>query len=72
MDLQICADKDARSGGKGWANAFLVLPLEPLMSFYLALPDEQRNSPANFEGFHLETNVTTLLEDGLAPKYQRI
>jgi hypothetical protein len=60
----------AREDRAGWANAMLVLPLEPLMSFFHALPDEQRNLPVMYEGFHLGSNVTALLDGVLASKYQ--
>lgn len=65
------AREDARNGGAGWANAMLIIPNETLLSFYAAMPEKQRNSPVRFEGFHLEPNVTTLLDGVLAPKYRR-
>jgi hypothetical protein len=71
-DLEELAREDARKGGKGWANGVLVTPLEKLISFYRAMPEERRNSLARFEGFHLEPNVTALLDGVLAPKYQRV
>jgi hypothetical protein len=40
------------------------------MSFFHALPDEQRNLPVMYEGFHLGSNVTALLDGVLASKYQ--
>jgi hypothetical protein len=66
------AREDARQGGKGWANAMLVTPLEALTSFYRTLPEDRRNLPAIYKGFHLEPNVTALLEGVMAPKYQRV
>lgn len=66
------AREDARSGGKGRANAMLALPMESIISFYLAVPEEQRNSPAAFEGHLLEPSVTTILDGVLASKYQRV
>jgi hypothetical protein len=66
------AHENAREGRTGWANAMLVLPLEPLMLFYRSLPDEQRNMPAIYEGFHLGSSMTALLDGVLAPKYQRV
>jgi hypothetical protein len=71
-DLEEIARENARMGGKGWANAMQVLPLGPLMSFYHALPDEKRNSPAMFDGFYLEPNLTALLDGVLPPRYQRV
>jgi hypothetical protein len=71
-ELDDLAHENARTGKKGWANAMLVLPMEPLISFYQALPEEQRNLPAVYEGFHMEPNVTALLDSALAPKYQLV
>jgi hypothetical protein len=70
--LEKLAHENARRGGRGWANALLVTPLEALISFYLAMPEVERNSPARFDGLQLEPNVTTLLDNSLASRYQRV
>lgn len=72
-DLQSLANADAREGGKnGRANAFLIVPMEALISFYHAMSPERRNTPATFDGFLLEPNVTAILDRVLASKYQRV
>jgi hypothetical protein len=50
----------------------LALPMESIISFYLAVPMEQRNLPSVFKGCHLEPNVTAILDGVLASKYQRV
>lgn len=69
-ELGELARKDVHNDGRGWANAMLVTPLERLISFYQAMPEDGRNSPAEFEGHNLEPNVTLLLEGVWASKYQ--
>lgn len=71
-ELSELVREDGRKGGNGRANAMLVLPVETLNSFYRAMPEKERNSPATIEGFNLEPNVTTLLEGVMASKYQRV
>jgi len=71
-DLQYLARENVRRGRKGRANAFLILPVETLVTFYNSLPEAGRDSLAIFEGCALGPNVTTLLEDILAPKYKQV
>lgn len=71
QDLQELALQDARRGGKGRANAILALPLELLTKAYQAMPPEARDSPVTIEGHFLDGNVPVVLEDVVAPKFQR-
>ena len=70
--LREIALEDARRGGKGRANAILVLPVKNLMGAYLALSPHERNAPILFWENQLDETVTALLDDITAPKYQRI
>jgi hypothetical protein len=70
QDLRELALKDAREGGKGRANAMLVLPLQLIRDVYLAMSPETRNRPITFEGSHLEGNVLAVLEGVAVPKYR--
>lgn len=70
--LQDSALQDALEGRRGWANAFLALPLEDLRDFYLTLPPEQRDAPAKFQGRILESNIPALFDTFPVPKYRRV
>ncbi len=54
--------EDARSGGKGRANAVLALPLKDITDAYLALSPEERNSPVFIEKNHFDQTVPAVLE----------
>jgi hypothetical protein len=71
---RICklALKDARNGGKGRANAMLVLPLKHLTENYLSLLPKKCNAPILYEKHRLEETVPAMLEGITAPKYQRL
>jgi len=64
--------KDARNGGKGRANAMLVLPLKQLTEEYLSMPPEKYNAPILYEKHRLEETVPAILEGITVPKYQRL
>lgn len=64
--------KDARNGGKGRANAMLVLPLKHLTENYLSMPPKECNAPILYEKHRLEETVPAMLEGITAPKYQRL
>jgi hypothetical protein len=70
-DLEEAAWKDAQQGGKGRANAILVIGLHDLMSFYRTIPVDQRGDPICLEGHQLDESVTALLDDLDSPKYRR-
>ena len=70
--LRAAVLEDVRLGGKGWANAFLTIPLEKLQYFYQSLAPEDRNFPVTFRGSRLESNIPALLEDLAVPKFLRI
>jgi hypothetical protein len=69
-DLRERALEDARTGGHGWANAVLTLPLRQVRAFYLATPAEDRNRPVLFQGHRLDETVAVVLEDISVPGYQ--
>lgn len=64
--------EDLHKRGRGWANAFLILPEKSLREFYLSLPPEKLNSAVTFEGMDLEGSVPALLEGVEVPRFQRI
>lgn len=64
--------EDVRLGGKGWANAFLTIPLEELRNFYHSLAPEDRDYPVTFRDSILESNIPAILEDMVVPKFLRL
>jgi len=71
-DLCDLAIKDAQIGGKGRANAILAVPLKQIYSSYSAMSPTERNTPILFEQNQLDETVTTVLDNILASKYQRL
>lgn len=69
-DLQERALEDARTGGNGWANAVLNLPLTQVRAFYSATSAEDRNRPVLFQGHRLDETVAAILEDVPVPRYK--
>ena len=71
---RICelALKDARTGGKGRANAVLVLPLKDITNAYLAVSPKERNSPIFIKKNRFDETVPTVLEGITVLKYQRL
>lgn len=72
QDLQELALQDARSGGKGRANAILALPVQLLTRAYRAMSPEERDFPITIEGHYLDGNIPAVLEEVLAPKLRRV
>jgi len=70
-DLEKLAWKDARQGGKGRANAILVVELDDLKKQDGSIPMENLNGPIRVDGHELDGNVLALLEEVENPKYQR-
>jgi hypothetical protein len=70
QDLQNMAWQDARGGGKGRANAILVLGLDDLKDVYQSIPTEGRRGPIRVGGYQLDGNVPAILEGVDNPKYQ--
>jgi hypothetical protein len=64
--------EDARTGGKGRANAVLALPLKGIMDAYLAVSPEERNSPIYIEKNRFDETVPAVLEGITVLKYQRL
>lgn len=63
--------EDARKGGKGRANAVLVLPLKAVTDKYLALSPKERNSPIFFDETRFDETVPVVLEGISVLRYQR-
>jgi len=72
QDLQERALEDLGNGGKGRANACMILPMDSLRQLYLSLSLHQRNSTISFEKTTLERNVVALLDDITVPQFQYI
>lgn len=72
QDLQDSALEDRRNGGKGRANACMIVPVDRLHQLYLSLSLDQRNSMISFEATALERNVVALLDGIAAPHFQYI
>ena len=60
-DLQKIALEDARRGGKGRANAILILRLDDLKELYESIPMDRRNQPINVGEHQLDGNVHAIL-----------
>jgi len=71
-DLCELALKDAQNGGKGWANAVLVLPWKRIHDVYRSMSPNERNVPITFENNQLDDTVAAILEGMAAPKYQQM
>ncbi|MFI5322061.1 MAG: hypothetical protein ACHQ6U_00700 [Thermodesulfobacteriota bacterium] len=69
-DLQKMAWKDAQRGGKGRANAILVLGLDNLKSVYRAIPTYKRDESILVDGHQLDVNVQAILEDAENSRYK--
>ncbi|MGH7850738.1 MAG: hypothetical protein ACREOP_10600 [Thermodesulfobacteriota bacterium] len=69
-DLQKMAWKDAKQGGRGRANAILVLRLNDLKTVYRAIGTDKRNELTLFDGHQLDTNVLAILEDVEKTRYK--
>ncbi len=61
-DLRTAALRQAERGGRGRANAALVLGLDELRSTYLALPREGRDGYVTVRGHRLAGNVSAVLD----------
>jgi hypothetical protein len=72
QDLRELALVDLHNGGKGRANAMLVLPMKHLVDSYLGMPPKERNVPVLFEKHRLDETVAAILEGVTVPKYQRL
>ena len=69
-NLRDMAWEDAQQGGRGRANAVLVLRLDDLKGAYQSLPMDRRGGPTRVEGHQLDGNVLALLQEISTPKYQ--
>lgn len=69
-DLQKMAWKDAQQGGKGRANAILVLGLDNLKTVYRAIPTYKRDESILVDGHQLDVNVQAILEDAENSRYK--
>jgi hypothetical protein len=69
QELRELALKDAQNGGKGRANAVLVLPLKKISDAYLVMLPKERNTPILFEQNRLDETVPAVLDGITVPKY---
>lgn len=60
--LQKMAFEDAKQGGKGRANAMLIMPLNELETLYRLIPNEKRSSHIQYKGHQLDGNVSSILD----------
>jgi hypothetical protein len=72
QDLRELALVDVKNGGKGRANAMLVLPLKHLTDIYSSMTPKARNLPILFEKHRLDETIPAMLEGVVVPKYQRL
>jgi hypothetical protein len=70
QELRDLAWQDARGGGRGRANAILVLGLGDLKEVYRSIPAEGRGGPMRIGRHELDGNVLAILEEVDNPKYQ--
>ena len=68
-DLRMAALRQAERGGRGRANAALVLVLDELRSTYLALPRDRRDGEVTVRDHRLAGNVSAVLDGVDTPKY---
>jgi len=70
QDLQNMAWEDIRQGGRGRANAILVLGLDDLKEVYRSIPTDKRGEPIRIGEHQLDGNVLAILGEVDNPKYQ--
>ena len=70
--LRDLALDDARMGGRGRANAMLVVSMRRIREAYLTLSPGRRSEPLLFENTILDGNVPAVLEGIDVPKYKNI
>jgi hypothetical protein len=63
--------EDARTGGKGRANAVFAFPLKAITDTYLAPSLKERSSPTFFEGTRFDETVPVVLEGITVLKYHK-
>ena len=70
--LRDLALENAWKGGRGRANAMLVVSMRRIRDAYMALSPDKRGEPLLFENTILDGNVPAVLEDIDVPKYRNI
>jgi hypothetical protein len=70
-DLHKMAIENAKRGGKGRANAILILDKDQIMDTYYSIPLEKRSEPVYIGGHQLSDNVPAILDKIKHPRYQR-
>jgi len=63
---------NARKGGRGRANAVIVLSMQGVRDAYLTMPADKRHEPLQLEDTILDGNVPVVLEGVYVPKYQKL
>jgi hypothetical protein len=71
-DLILRALTDAEHGGKGRANAALILPVERVIQAYLEFPPAERFSPIDIDGNCLDPSTAAVLPELHIPQFERI
>ena len=70
-DLRKLAIEESKRGGKGRANAILILDLDQLINIYNLIPLERRNELMRIGEHQLDGNLGAILGENNHPKYQR-
>jgi len=70
-DLRKLAIEESKRGGKGRANAILILDLDQLMNIYNLIPLERRSELVRIGEHQLDGNLEAILGEINHPKYQR-
>jgi hypothetical protein len=71
QDLRDLALKDHETGGRGWTNTVLTLPLKQVRDFYASTPLAARNQTVSFRGHWLDETVAVVLQAVPVPKDHR-
>lgn len=70
-DLEMRARHEAARGGRGRANAVLVVARDDLEARYLSIPQDRRGEPTRVGSHSLAGNVPVVLDGVDHPRYQR-
>lgn len=72
QDLGEIARRNSESGGRGWANTVLTLPLREVSEFYSGMTIDARDRPVDFRGHRLDETVAAFFEALPVQKYRRL
>jgi hypothetical protein len=71
-DLILRALRNAEHGGKGRANAALILPVERVIRAYLEYSPADRFSPIDIDGTCLDPSTAAVLPEVHIPQFERV